>query len=1003
MKRRFFTSGISFCLRLVLATAVTWSSTPAQAQQTNESGETQEPPSGQLSLPAAGIMPANKDLPSNGKIQEFTLDNGLKVLILECPEFPLVSNLIWYRVGSRDEETGSTGLSHLVEHLLFQKVGSYKTGEIGSTIARNGGQFNGYTSDDFTTFFETLPANKLELALKIESERMRNAKFSAQDVAQEVSNISKELDTEQQDPSATLAKEVRAMMFMQHPYHNPTIGWRSDLENIKLAQAKNFYDRFYHPNNATLVIAGNVHAKDAMLLVQKYFAAIPRSLEPIKHVSVAEPLPRSERRVSLKYGGKQELMQIAFRSPAISDNDAAAMLIIEKVLSNNKLKTKFIDSKICSNANASYEIKKEPGLFTITFIATPATANAQQKILDNADSLLSQLKEKPLTEQELRRAKNAAEFAFFSECEGPYRAGFHLGYFDTLDSWKAADSWATKIRSINSADVLRVAKRYFSNDARVIGWIAGTQAPKPAVKVTPPAEQNKEHDKNAPPTKNAEPKHQEPKHPAPKHPEHVRLTGYKTDDSAAAPVPTKKPLGKLENLICQRSSIDEDPVHKRVLKNGLTVYVFESHISPIIQINGSLNAGDIYCSQDKCGLSALAAATLNQGSNKRNKAQMQSLQEDLGIPSYQMLKFEAGPETIDFQTRCLARDLNNQLDLLAETTRFPNLDESNVEKAKQEALAISKRDEEVPRNKAERALLQNLLAEKSPFQPTNSADKLKSISTLHAADLQKFLNANVTADGAHLVICGDINAEAAFNLAEKYFGSWNTKANHPPLRAVLNEKRVLRTSIPLKDSRKSVICFGQMLPVTLGHSDYGDLLIADNILGNHPFISRLEQQLAKNPELEATMPNTDLSIKLEPLSTMSLWSLSLNVDHNSVPLWVKAIKQELRLLTKNGITQNELDESKRYLAGYLPLKTAGTLTAVSRSIIDAVTHNETTAFNAAQTVGVQSATVESVNKLIRTTFKPEQSTVIVAGSAQSIKAVHSQYKPANQQTKPAAN
>lgn len=431
-----------------------------------------------LPVPLASIYRGSQSV-----AQEIKLANGLRVLVLESHEFPVVSTLVWYRVGSRDEQTGAKGLCHMVEHLMFQEVGAFKPGDIGSMIARVGGQFNGYTSDDFTTFFETLPAGKLEMALKIESERMARVRFSQNEVQQEIANIQKEFENETRDPYALLSNEVRAMMFMQHPYHCPTLGWKTDVETLDAEHAKAFYEKYFHPDNATLVITGDIDPKQTISLVHKYFDGLKPAEKRVTHVTVNEPMPRSERRVNTKYAGNKEVLELAYRAPAMEDQDAPAMVVLERILNGGlgaRLKSKLIESKLCSSAQASFEIKKEPGLFTITCTAAPALYNAQARILENLDSLIAQIREKPLSETELKKARNQAEFAYFAECDGPYRAGFHLGYFDSLDKWQNSYTWADRIRAVTAADLNRVIRKYLSPEARVVGWIAGTQAPKAA-------------------------------------------------------------------------------------------------------------------------------------------------------------------------------------------------------------------------------------------------------------------------------------------------------------------------------------------------------------------------------------------------------------------------------------------------------------------------------------------------------------------------------------------
>ncbi|MBY0547292.1 MAG: insulinase family protein [Candidatus Obscuribacterales bacterium] len=1002
----------------------------------------------------------------NNPVQETILPNGLRVLVLEQKEFPVVSTLMWYRTGSRCEEPGGTGISHLVEHLLFQNVGSFKEGEIGAAIARSGGQFNGYTSDDFITFFETLPAGRLELALKIESERMKQARFDEQSVSREVANIQKEFENEERDPVALVSREVRALLFMQHPYHNPVSGWRSDVENLTAKHAKEFYDKHFHPNNATLVICGDTNLKAALPLVQKYFGPIAAG-PVVTSRNPTETPSRSERRVSVKYPGKSEVLQVAWSAPALESGDAAALVVLEKVLNggiNGRLKQRLVDAKLCATAGASYEIKKEPGFFTITSSAIPSTLNAQQKMIEGIDSVLSQLRDKPISDGELRRAKNLATYAFHSECDGPYRAGFHLGYFDSLDKWQSSYTWPERLRAVNSADIMRVAKRYLGQDGRVVGWVQGLAAPKPAAPPSPGktgSEGTKEHDK-----------------PFSNKMEHVRMSGYKTDDSATSPEtsgkstaqkttaskpaakePLKEPdkatascavdvhradrgavrsipkvienipgalgravtgdipgavgnvgsaiknvpgaIGELSAAVANTASAigkqiaqlapRPEPVNgrisKRVLRNGVNLLVFESHISPVVQIAGAIEAGDVYNPADKPGMSLVAAAVLNQGGAKHSRTQAASLQDDLGVPASHMLKFDSRMESIDFQASCLSRDLATELDLVAECLSSPSLDDATLEKARQDAASVLKKSEDSMSQKVDRVLMQCLLAEKSTYCPADPSDKLKSISTISAADLQKFFAAHMVPGAATIMIAGDVQPDQAASMVERAFGSWIGKQGHQRLHAKESQKRVLRTAIPARDLKKSTLCFGQLVPLSPGHPDYGSLLIADGILINHPMVSRFEQQLAKSPALENAINNSELQVGLDPVSNLAKWSLTFSVEPSAVPSSVQTIKQELRQLARNGVTPAETAEVRRYLMGSIGVRDQSTLSRVARNELDLAQHGGTVDGYASVMASLKAATVDSVNRVIRTAFKPEQCTLVVTGSAQSIRAV----------------
>ncbi|MCC7528119.1 MAG: insulinase family protein, partial [Candidatus Melainabacteria bacterium] len=346
-------------------------STSAPSSSPSSSTSAAAPPvSGSAGAPApsssaGATVPAAAPARAKGPPQpkEYLLPNGLRIILVEEHSLPVVSCLVWYRVGARNERPGSTGLAHMVEHLAFDEVGTFRKGELGATIVRNGGQFNGFTSDDFTAFFETLHPAKLDLALKIEAMRMRSARFTKAAVQAEIANLKKEFEEERSDAAATLASEVRCVSFLHHPYGSPTRGWLPDVEGLTAEDAKGFYDRFYVPNNATLVLVGDFNSANALASIKKHFGAFARSATPMPVIRAREPEQRAERRVMMRYPGKTELLQISYHAPSIAEQDSAPMAVLEKLLNASiagRLKTKLMDTKVCSGANSQFELKHDP-------------------------------------------------------------------------------------------------------------------------------------------------------------------------------------------------------------------------------------------------------------------------------------------------------------------------------------------------------------------------------------------------------------------------------------------------------------------------------------------------------------------------------------------------------------------------------------------------------------------------------------------------------------------
>jgi predicted Zn-dependent peptidase len=1123
-------------------------------------------------------------------VMELALPNGLKVVLLEDHTFPVVSCLTWYHVGARNETPGSTGITHLLEHLLFGSVGSFHKGDIAATVARVGGRFNGYTSDDFTTFFETLPSTQLELALRIESERMRKAAFNDADVLEEVANIQKEFDNESSDGNAILSREVRAMLYLTHPYHNPTMGWRNDIENLNGQTIRDYYNKYFWPDNCTIVISGDFQPNAVSTAIHKYFGSMTKAPHPVLSIKVSEPAQHGERRIVIKYPGKQEIWQSAYHAPAFDDADAPAMSVLEKLMNAplaGRLKSRLVDAKVCTAATASFEAKKDPGYFSITCNPGGSGAVSQQKIGETVDSLVAQLRTQPVSDVELRRARNLAELAYYSEQEGPYRAGFHLGYFDTLSRWQNAVSWPERLRTVSAADIQRVSKRYLNPDNRVIAWLAGAQAPHP-LPAKPPA------DNPSPPPKT----------------EHSRLTGYKSKDTAlaparqqaykyviaqaklddagspslpepaapeptapepAAPEPTaaveKAPAtsvkGRVQVNNKSQTSKDTDrdkaaiehaieeipsalptavkdlpaaiggapgvikelpnavekvptvirnipsainglpavikeipgavgsipsaikeipgaigglpgaaasavksvpsaiggiptaaattlkelpgtigaipgaaasaiknmpgaigslavqvgtmpgaavnriggartetlPAFRKVLKNGINLVVFETHLTPVVQVEGAIQAGTAYDPVGKVGLSETVSSLLNLGTSKRARVQVLTQQEDLGMSPGQMLKFRATTDSIKFSTCCLSRDLVNQLGLLAETLSSPASTDTDVDHAKQDLVNQLKAGEDTLGDKAQRALMRSLLAPSSPFCPQEPVDLLREVPAVQPAEISKFLGNHVVPGAVTIVVAGDVNPEHVCKLAEDAFAGWTGKGTHQRLSARANLHQVLRTAVPSKDKSQALIGFGQLLPISRTGPEFGNLLIADAVLSNHPIFSRLNQKIAKQPELARAFGDETIETAVKPLSNALAWSFIISVEPNAVPVAVKAITQELKELADSGITAQELTEVKRYLLGALPVRSMSTVGDVASTLLETCIHSGEGEGMFAELNTVRSANVDSVNKTIRNALKPDQATMVIVGSPQSIRAVRRQVS----QSTPAEN
>src|SRR5918993_3244615 len=255
-----------------------------------------------------------------GGVREYRLANGLKVLLVENRVAPVATVCVLYRVGSRNEAVGHTGATHLLEHMMFKGTPEFnkeRNTQIAATLQKIGADFNATTWYDRTNYFETVPSDKLELAVRLEADRMRNSFIADADRQSEMTVVRNELERGQNEPSMVLDEAVYATAFREHPYHHPTIGWRADVENVPTARLKEFYDTFYHPNNATAIVVGDFDAGEALDLISKYFGAHPSAPGAIPEVYTEEPPQQGERRVVVRRAGELAFVQAAFHTPAV--------------------------------------------------------------------------------------------------------------------------------------------------------------------------------------------------------------------------------------------------------------------------------------------------------------------------------------------------------------------------------------------------------------------------------------------------------------------------------------------------------------------------------------------------------------------------------------------------------------------------------------------------------------------------------------------------------------
>ena len=413
------------------------------------------------------------------------LSNGLTLLVQEVRTAPLVSVWCWYRVGSGDEPLGSTGISHWVEHMNFKGTRNIPGDEMKGRVERYGGAWNGYTWLDQTTYLETASVAALDWMLFLEAERMTGGLYEPQDCESERTVIVSELQGGENDPEQLLDQEVTATALRVHPYGHPVLGWMNDLQSMRRDDLYQHYRRYYVPNNATLVVVGDVDAADVIRRAERHFARVPAA--PVeRHRRQPEPAQLGERRVLLEREGTAAYLKLAYPAPAADDPDFYATLVLDAVLTGPKgvnlwsafrglppqrrarLFTGVVEQGLAASVSGSLLPTVDPFLYTLSF--TAADGVPLQALEEAALAEIERLRTVGITDDELARAKRQLYARLIFDNDSVTNMAHQLGYFETVAGSAYLSELPTRIARVSATHVTEAARLRLDASRRTVGW-----------------------------------------------------------------------------------------------------------------------------------------------------------------------------------------------------------------------------------------------------------------------------------------------------------------------------------------------------------------------------------------------------------------------------------------------------------------------------------------------------------------------------------------------------
>ncbi len=804
-------------------------------------------------------------------IRETILPNGLTVLTKEVRTAPVVSFSVWYKVGSRNEHTGITGVSHLLEHMLFKGTTRYRVGEIARTLFLNGAAFNAGTHYDWTQYYATLASDRLELAMRIEADRMVGSRIDKADLDAEMTVVRSELEGGENRPGGLLWRAVTTTAFEAHPYQWPIIGWRSDVENVPRDAIYRYYRTYYGPNNATVVIVGDFETEAALGLVRKHFGPL-KPIPPPPPVYTSEPPQRGERRVMVKRAGSLPMAMVAYKAPAATHPDSYALDVLAIVLGEgrtSRLYQGLVEKQIASRADAGAPSLRDPFLFYLSATARSGTTadTLEAALLDEVE----RVRTAPLTNDELGRARSRIEADFVFRADSVSSQARQIGFWAMIDDWRYLTTYLDRVRALTPADIQAVAQKYFVPETRTVGHFVPT-AEGPGVAPPPPREAS------------------------------ARVERAKRGDRL---IPLPPP---------SRVASARRAVNRFQLENGIAVVVQENPANPTFALRLSLSTGSILDPDDKPGLASLTASMLTRGTASRSALEFATALENVGAS----LGASADGLTTVISGTAQSKDFALVMDLMAEMLRQPTFPAADLERLRGQVLAGLAQEKPDPNRLARRAFDRAVYPAGHPLRPRTLEEAQQAITGITRDDVDGFYRQQYGPDRVILVITGDVTAERVRDALASRLGSWprNPQATPVPTPDVPLQAKTERLVIRVPDKSQTAILWGHAGGLRRSDPDFYATQVLNLILGGGGALnSRLGNTIRDEQGLAYNVYSViDASLYPGPFHVF------VGTNPANTEKAVASLETEVRRIREKGVTRREVDEAVAYLTGRFPLR-----------------------------------------------------------------------------------
>jgi zinc protease len=914
------------------------------------------------------------------------------VLIKEVTTSPVVCVSIWYRAGNRDESNGTTGLAHLLEHMMFKGTARYGKGVYDDLLEANGGVNNATTWNDRTNYYAIIAKEKVDLAMELEADRMRGALFTESDLEDEMPVVRNEMEKGEDDPQVELDERLGSTAILEHPYHWPTIGWKSDVEAITAEQIHAYYDTYYQPNNAYLVLVGDLPPEVLLEKAVQHFGGIPRGPEPPSIVTV-EPPQKGERRFLIRETGNTRLLGIAYRTPEAAHPDSRALEVLGRLLSDGKasrLHKALVETGQAVWVSAYNQPFEDPYLFFVYAMLTEgADADAVEETIYAEIRALAATA--PTAEELARVRKRATVETLFSR-DDVSDLMFAIGEAEILGGYALFDRYLDELRAVSGTDVQAAVERYCHADARTVGlylpygeeggrWIARPEDDLAGARTDSPAEDadlaggdgaDDAGDADAagdpaPASDGSDAGADAGAGQVPANPDATAEAGAAR--SAGISAAAGSAAGSAPGAESGGTSRAGTRVVRRELANGTVLLVRESRENPTVALRARVEGGLLTEPAGKEGIAALVAETLPLGAGALGAAEFAERVESLGID----LSVTAKPDALEIEARCLAEDFSAMVDLLADVVLRPHFEAESFEQARGRQQA---RLEDLLDDTFQRAYyrgLEELYGAGSAFGrlPTGTEASLSGLTredavAYHAGLLQ----------GARwtVAIVGDVAADAAIAEYSARIGAMPAGAPLdvpiPELRVPAGEVPVVR--LPMEDrSQVDLVFVGP--GVAAGTEGRDAAYVGNTILGG-AFTSRLNRALRDDEGLTYWAGSW-----FEDLGGRSHWVATIGVNPENVEAGLAGVERELRRFVEEGVRPEEVSKAQEYAAGSFPIGLSSK-SAVAAALIEAEVAGHGTDYIETYGTRMRAQSEKTIETVARSYADPSRLVVVLAGT-----------------------